>query len=65
MGRKYKYDWELLRKAKAGNWVNYGKGDRNSMQVSAKVWAKKNQLDVTVYSRYDKQKNVLIAIFAS
>ena len=64
MGRVYKYDWTRLRKVPDGNWVNYGKGDRNSMQVCARVWAKKNGMQVTVCSRYDKQKNVLIAIFA-
>ena len=64
MGRKAKYDWSRLASANEGEWVNYGKGDRNSMQQCARFWVKQNGIDVAVCSMYEKKKNVLIATFA-
>lgn len=64
MGRKSKYDWQKLVDAKEGEWVNFGKGDRNSMQICAKVWLRNRFINLTVVSMYDDENNVLIATFA-
>ena len=64
MGRKSKYDWQRLMDAKEGEWVNFGKGDRNSMQICAKAWLRNRFINLTVVSMYDDENNVLIATFA-
>lgn len=58
-----RYDWTRLLDADEGDWVNFGKGDRNSMQVCAKKWLRNRGIEVQVASKYDFDKNVLIATF--
>lgn len=64
MGRKSKYNWGKLLDAKEGEWINFGKGDRNSMQICARTWLQRRMVSWSVVSMYDDENNVLIAIFA-
>jgi len=64
MGRKSKYNWQKLLEVKEGEWVSFGKGNRNSMQTCAKAWLRHRFINRTVVSMYDDENNVLIATFA-
>lgn len=63
IGRPHQYDWGLLLESKEGEFLNYGKGSRNSKVTACRAWLARRGYKVIVKSILTPKGDVCIAYF--